>query len=115
MLSLLACYSMYAIIPVYIGLACFGKEDVLTRRRSKYRLRLWIVLVSVILLAIDFAVTRYLHFPNSSFPLYALNAGVVLIPLIYGMLAKHTILALWSSACLVGLVGMLSLPGVAAH
>ena len=47
--------------------------------------------------------------------LYAFNTGVVLIPLIYGMLAKHTILGLWFSACLVGLVGMLSLPGVAAH
>jgi hypothetical protein len=113
--SFLVCDSIFAIIPAYIFAACLDQKDVLTKRRSKYGLRLWAAVVSVVFLAIDSAVTSHLRLADSDFRLFAFDAGVVLIPLVYGMLADHTIMGLWFLASLVGLIGMLSLPGVAAH
>jgi len=123
MLSILACYSMCAVIPVYIGLAYFEKGDLLVKRRSKYRPRLWGILSVVILLAIDFAVSNSQRYPNSGLhwrhtsagQMYVSDAGVVLIPLLCAMLAKHSIWDLWFVACLVGLIGVLTLPAVAVH
>jgi hypothetical protein len=57
MLSILACYSMFAIIPLYVCLACFEQGDLLSKRRPKYRPKLWVIVILVILLAIDFAVS----------------------------------------------------------
>jgi hypothetical protein len=115
MLTLLAFGSMWAIIPVYIGLVCFEKENLLFKSRPRSRPRLWVIVILVMLLAIDFAMSKGLDFPNSRSHsnLSASDAGVV--PLIYGMLAKHSILDLWILACIVGLLGVLMLPAVSGH
>jgi hypothetical protein len=117
MLALLACYSMWAFIPVYIGLDCFEKEDLVFKSRPRSRPRLWVVVIVVMLLAIDFAVLKRLDVTKSRAysNLYASDAGVVLIPLIYGMLAKHSIGGLWILACIMGVLGGLMLPAVSGH
>jgi hypothetical protein len=117
MLTLLAFGSLWAIIPVYIVLVCFEKENLLFESRPMSRPRLRVVVILVVLLAIDFAVLNRLDFTKSRVysNLYASDAAVVLIPLIYGMLAKHSIGGLWILACVMGVLGGLMLPEVVVH
>ena len=123
MLTILACCSIVAVIPAFIGLACFDKKDLLTRRRPRYRPKLWVILALVVLPAIDLALWSSLQYPNSVWHLrhvssrmmYVSDVCVVLIPLVTAMLAKHSIWELWFVAILVGLISVLTLPAVAVH
>jgi hypothetical protein len=123
MLSILAYYSMFAIIPLYVCLACFEQRDLLSKRRPKYRPRLWVIVILVILLAIDFAVSSTQRYPDSGLhwshttegKMYVSDTCVVLIPLLCAMLARHSIWELWFLACVVGLIGVLILPALAVR
>jgi cytochrome bd-type quinol oxidase subunit 2 len=115
MLSILACYGVFAAIPGYVFMACFAKEDLLTRHRSASRPSAWVMLVLVIILAIDFMVLHQMSDRNWGLQLYLFDAGVVLIPLIYGTLAKHSILDLWILGGIVGIIGTLTIPPIVVH
>jgi hypothetical protein len=117
MLSLIACYSYFVGVPLYVLSLAFSSEDgVLARRFPRLRPRLWHIAVIIAVLAVDFAVlVRLVHGPWSGFRLYAFDAAVVLVPLVYATWRGHTVWDLWILANIVGLLGMLSLPAVAVR
>src|SRR4051794_9332354 len=96
MLSLIACYSMYALYPLFAAsLACCTKDGVVFKNFEKYRLRLWVFTLIVIVLAIDFALIPLLNNPIYGYRLYVSDTAVILVPLLFGALRKHTIWDLW--------------------
>ena len=103
---------MYLIPPVFVVLAGLGKEPHFARGGARdYRLKLWVVAVTLIPLALDFAVLGVVvRSPRFSPWYFASDAAVVLVPLLFGMLARHTLWDLWVLACLAGLIGVLAVP-----
>src|SRR5438270_301336 len=69
-------------------------------------LRRWTAIV--VILALDFAIIS--RDPRLPHRLYTSDAAVVLIPLLTGMVKRQTIWDAWSLACIVAILGGLSLP-----
>lgn len=118
MLTLLACGSIYLLVPAaaYAWLASPTDWFCMKRLpRLRSTLRVWAAVVTI--LAIDFAITTQNFRASQGVPkqLYAIDTGVVLVPLSAGLFIRLTVLDLWTLACLVGILGGLCLPAVSGH
>lgn len=107
MLSFVACYSICYAIPVYLAVP--PGDHLFVKRRSRSQPKLRGLAVLIVVLAIDFALLRFVSAPYHRPLLYASDVAVVLIPVIYAVLAKHAIWELWFIMSITGLIGILTL------
>jgi hypothetical protein len=111
MLSLIACYSMYLAFPLWVfswGVADEGQQ-IGARRLPKLRPGLWTFTTLVALLAVDFKLLIP-GMPSYGYWLYVVDAAVLLIPLLIGVVTRVSVWDLWTVAIIVGLLGILTSP-----
>ena len=93
MLSLITCYSMLAAIPVYVFSQAFvdNNDWLLARCLPKHRPRIWVFMLVFIVLTVDFALLPVIMGPFFVSRLYIFDTAVLLGPLLYGSLRKHSL------------------------
>lgn len=117
MLSLIACFSMLASIPFYVFSQVFFDDYdwLFARRLPRHQPRMWVLGLVIGVLAVDFALMPVVFPRIFVFRLYFFDAAVLLGPLLFGSLRKHSVCDLWVLAMFMGVLGTIAMPAVSGH
>jgi uncharacterized membrane protein len=114
MISLLMAYSMYVVVPIYVASLTGLTQNWIGKPLPRLKPRLWILLVVIAILAVDFSCMTH-SFPYSNtvrLRIAALDAAVIIVPLLANMWRGMTWGDLWVLSAVLAMLNVVSLPGI---